>query len=89
MSAGKVGFERRGEVALVTLNEPDTLNAISRSMLEDLSAAIGEATSARAMVLTGAGRAFCSGAVLKGALERGNGRAPDEAVEIGGERAPG
>lgn len=75
MSGGKVEYERRGDVALVTLNDPDTLNAITLDMLEQLGEAIERAGEARAMILTGAGRGFCSGAALKGALARGDGRA--------------
>lgn len=82
MSGGKVDFERRGDVALVTLNDPETLNAITLELLEELGEAIGRAGEARAMILTGAGRGFCSGAALKGALERGNDRAPDFGVEV-------
>lgn len=54
------------DVATVTLNRPDKLNAFSVEMHEELRAAIKEikAAKARAMVLTGAGRAFCAGADL-------------------------
>jgi enoyl-CoA hydratase/carnithine racemase len=61
-------FEQRGAVALVTLNRPDRLNAISNALLADLQAAIDRAESAediRAVVLCGAGRAFCAGEDLK------------------------
>jgi enoyl-CoA hydratase/carnithine racemase len=51
-------------VRVITLNRPDRLNAISGPMLADLSSALLAAdadTSVRAVVLTGAGRAFCAG----------------------------
>ncbi len=53
-------------VATVTLNRPEKLNAFSVEMHQELRAAIKEikAAKARAMVLTGAGRAFCAGADL-------------------------
>ncbi len=55
-------------VAIVTLNRPQRLNAILPELLEDLIAALHRADrdpGIRAIVLTGAGRAFCSGDDLK------------------------
>ena len=55
-------------VRVVTLNRPHRLNAIVPELLEDLIAAIQAAdrdSATRAIVLTGAGRAFCSGDDLK------------------------
>ena len=60
--------ERDGAVAVVTLNRPDRLNAISGTMLEALSDALVEADrdqSVRCIVLTGAGRGFCAGLDIK------------------------
>jgi enoyl-CoA hydratase/carnithine racemase len=51
-------------VVLVRLNRPDRLNAIDRALLGDLEAAcerLAADATARAVVLTGAGRGFCSG----------------------------
>jgi len=65
-------MERRGAVAVVTLDRPDRLNAISGALLADLHAALDEANrdaTVRAIVLTGAGRAFCAGQDLKERLE--------------------
>lgn len=69
-----------GAVAVITLNRPDNMNAVTTSMCDQLIAAI-DSTDAddrvRAVVITGAGRAFCAGADLSG----GNGsfdRAADE-----------
>jgi 2-(1,2-epoxy-1,2-dihydrophenyl)acetyl-CoA isomerase len=62
-------FERRDHVAHVTLNRPDKLNALNLQMIVDLraaAAAIGEDPSVRAVLLTGTGRGFCSGADLMG-----------------------
>ena len=57
--------EQRGDVLLITLNRPDKLNAWSRVMGRELSRAIRDANADAgigAMVVTGAGRAFCAGA---------------------------
>jgi 2-(1,2-epoxy-1,2-dihydrophenyl)acetyl-CoA isomerase len=51
-------------VATVTLNRPDRLNSLNRVMLTELAAALATArmdASVRCVMLTGAGRAFCSG----------------------------
>jgi len=56
--------EQDGYVAVITLNRPERLNAISRDMLNELSAKMVEADKdpdTRCIVLTGAGRGFCSG----------------------------
>jgi 2-(1,2-epoxy-1,2-dihydrophenyl)acetyl-CoA isomerase len=62
-------FERRDQVVHVTLNRPDRLNALNLQMIEDLRAAavaIDDDPSVRAVLLTGAGRGFSSGADLMG-----------------------
>ena len=70
-------YARDGHIATITLNRPDRLNAISAAMLESLSAALRQAdadSEVRVIVLTGAGRGFCSGLDLKdtgGALAGG------------------
>jgi enoyl-CoA hydratase len=54
----------RPEVAVVTLNRPDRLNALSFPLVDELHAAldgIQQDNSCRVVVLTGAGRGFCSG----------------------------
>lgn len=64
----KIRYECADNVALITLNDPATLNAITAELSEDLHAAFERAVSdaARAVVLTGEGRAFSSGANLSG-----------------------
>ena len=57
--------ERRSDVLLLTLNRPDRLNAASLDMADELYAALDRLDGARAVLLTGAGRAFCSGADLQ------------------------
>jgi 2-(1,2-epoxy-1,2-dihydrophenyl)acetyl-CoA isomerase len=62
-------FERRDRVAHVTLNRPEKLNALNLRLVEDLraaAAAIQEDAGIRAVLLTGAGRGFSSGADLTG-----------------------
>ena len=57
--------ERRGEVALLTLNRPDSLNALDRALLESVgeeASRLASDDSLRAVVLTGEGRAFAAGA---------------------------
>lgn len=59
---------RDGAVGILTLDEPDSLNAMTPDLLGGLAKAIGEMTAdpaIRALVLTGAGRGFCSGQNLK------------------------
>tara|TARA_X000000950_G_scaffold237113_2_gene288498 strand:- start:169844 stop:170704 length:861 start_codon:yes stop_codon:yes gene_type:complete len=54
-------------IATLTLNNPKTLNALSPQMLEELNAHLNDAAlnpDIRVLVLTGAGRGFCSGADL-------------------------
>jgi len=57
-------FELRERVAHISLNRPEKLNAFTRSMsleLQDQLLACDENDTVRAVVLTGVGRAFCSG----------------------------
>ena len=61
-------YDKDGHTATITLNRPDRLNAISLAMLESLSSALRQADAdleVRAIILTGAGRGFCSGLDLK------------------------
>ena len=61
-------FEVDSNVATITLNRPNRLNAISGPMLESLSQALRDADrdrDVRVIVITGAGRGFCAGLDLK------------------------
>ena len=67
--------EREDSVGVLTLDEPATLNAMTPDLLGDLAVAIGEMSDdphIRALVLTGAGRGFCSGQNLKAAAILGD-----------------
>jgi len=67
-------LERRGPVALITLNRPTAMNAVNAALSEALGEAVAELArdpQLRVGIVTGAGRAFCTGADLK---ELGAGR---------------
>ncbi len=62
-----VKYELNENVAIVTMNRPDALNALSLQLTKDLRDAIQKASdeNARAVILTGEGRAFCAGGDLR------------------------
>lgn len=62
--------EKRGDLLVLTLNRPERLNAASLEMADELSLALTQLDGARAVLITGAGRAFCSGADLQARGER-------------------
>ncbi|MGO8895844.1 MAG: enoyl-CoA hydratase/isomerase family protein [Streptosporangiaceae bacterium] len=75
-----VNLYRRGPGAKVELNRPERMNAWSNQFSLDLLAAIREVTEdpgVRAVLITGAGRAFSSGADLKEAAEQAGGGTVD------------
>lgn len=67
MAFETVKYEINETVAIITMNRPDALNALSLQLTVDLKSAIEQAIEdkARAVVLTGEGRAFCSGGDLR------------------------
>ena len=73
-----VRIDHQGAVAVITLNRPESLNAMSPQLLDDLCAAgqqLADDAAVRCVVITGAGRAFCAGAdidYMKALLERGD-----------------
>ncbi|SAL65289.1 enoyl-CoA hydratase [Caballeronia arvi] len=81
MNADKVLVERRGNIALVTLNDPGRRNALSREIVRGVSVSLQRALDegARAVVIAANGPAFCAGANIDdlrdGWMER---PAPDE-----------
>jgi 2-(1,2-epoxy-1,2-dihydrophenyl)acetyl-CoA isomerase len=63
---------REGEIALVTLNRPEVLNALNETMKDELIHALKETEEdedIRVMILTGRGRSFCAGADLNRFVE--------------------
>jgi enoyl-CoA hydratase/carnithine racemase len=65
MAFEQILYQVRNRVATVTLNRPDKLNAWTAKMEEEVNSAIRGAAAdenVRAIILTGAGRAFCAGA---------------------------
>jgi enoyl-CoA hydratase/carnithine racemase len=69
--------ERRGSIVILTLNNPQQYNALGGTIMPDLDQALDATlveSGVRAIVLTGAGKGFCSGAQFGGdAFDRGNG----------------
>ena len=63
MSSDVLLKARDGDVVTITLNRPDKRNAISYELIDDILRALGEVeeSSAQILILTGAGKAFCSG----------------------------
>src|SRR5215216_2572323 len=67
MSYETIQLEMRDAVCVLTLNRPDRLNSLNVQVAIDFKAAVAEAIArgARAIVLTGSGRAFCAGGDLR------------------------
>lgn len=87
MTYSKIRFEQNGAVAVVTLADPATLNAASLAMVDELADALETLASAgpatRAVVLTGEGRGFCSGANLADAVRSAPaGQPPDAGLAL-------
>jgi enoyl-CoA hydratase/carnithine racemase len=64
MNFSQILFEKDGRVATITMNRPAKLNAYSETMVHEMLSALAEARDddeVRVVILTGAGRGFCSG----------------------------
>src|SRR5690349_13516933 len=77
MTAEKLQLERLDHVAILTLNRPESLNAMDHELVaemhETLDAIAADFPQIRAVVLTGNGRGFCAGTDMKalaGAADR-------------------
>jgi enoyl-CoA hydratase len=84
MKYNDIIYEVTEGIAWITLNRPERLNALSPSMLDEWIDAIetaGKDEEVRVIVVTGAGRAYCTGLDLKSL-----GNAKVENGEVGGER---
>lgn len=83
---GEVLLERDGGVAIVTLNRPDSLNALKNSIMTELREtleAVAIDDGIGCVVITGAGRGFCAGGDLKeGGKERGGGPNREEGGRV-------
>lgn len=69
MSYEAILYDTRDNVGVITLNRPDRMNAWNATMAAELSRALQQANdddAVRAIVINGAGRAFCAGADLEG-----------------------
>jgi enoyl-CoA hydratase/carnithine racemase len=74
-------------IATITLNRPERMNTISRSMLTQLSTCLGRADQdrdVRVVILTGTGKAFCAGLDLQGATSNTR----SDMIGSGGSTAP-
>lgn len=77
MEDAAVLVEQRGPIAIVTLNRPDALNAMSRALTTQLAQAFATLPAeTRVAILTGRGRGFCAGMDLK-ELSSGSARLQD------------
>ena len=68
-------YDVSDEIATITLNRPEARNALSTEMREDLSTALEDikeraGEDVKAVILTGAGGAFCAGGDVKGMANR-------------------
>jgi methylglutaconyl-CoA hydratase len=82
MSYTTISLEVDSHIAFLTLNRPDKRNAISYELIDDLLRALDEVknSSAQVLILTGAGKAFCSGMDLDN-LKALTGRTPEQNLE--------
>jgi enoyl-CoA hydratase/carnithine racemase len=78
-------LEKKNSIATITLNRPESMNALNKKLSEEVGLAIEEAgkdDAIRVLVITGAGRAFCAGGDLKDLpLTPGNPVASKETLE--------
>src|SRR6184192_3238892 len=82
---------RQGTVLTLTLNRPETLNALNRQTTQALTAALeaaGRDPEVGAIILTGAGRAFCAGADLKDVAARAQAGESDLGEDLRANYAP-
>ncbi|MFN3584638.1 enoyl-CoA hydratase/isomerase [Phenylobacterium sp.] len=82
-AASKVKTSIENGVGVLTLSDPSTLNAAGMELMADLVAAfqaLEDDDTVRAIVLTGEGRGFCSGANLSGGRTSDSGKGPNQAL---------
>ena len=85
MQFERANLEIDGPVAVLRMNDPDVLNALSPAMIKDMTDTLdflaAAETPARCLVLTGTGRAFSTGANLQGRGKDGITRGAGQALE--------
>lgn len=72
MSYENILYEKADRVAIITLNQPERLNALDQAMAEECMQALEDCArdvAIRALLITGAGRAFCAGGDVKSLKE--------------------
>jgi len=85
MSQRTILFEISAGIARLTLNRPERLNSFNTDMhaeVRDALAALQQDTSARVLVITGAGRGFCAGQDLSDRVVAPGGESPDLGASI-------
>ena len=87
-SSDTVKIERKGEVALITLNRPAARNAINVELCTAFCDAVAAAQDARCIVVTGADPAFCAGLDLKNLGTDRLSELPSYAAALDGSRVP-
>lgn len=73
MGFTKITLEREGQVAILTLHDPATRNSLSWDLCHEMSLALDQLGDARALVITGAGKGFCSGGNMASSVGEGQG----------------
>lgn len=76
MDYSEIVYETDGHVGIITLNRPDAHNALTLDTYRELTHAVST-TDARCLVITGAGRSFCSGDDVKQVMSTFSDRADD------------
>jgi len=91
MTYQTIQYQVEDGIATITLNRPQALNAYNPVMMQDLIDAFDEADAddaVRAVIVTGAGRAFCAGADISGGtdgfvMQKEMPRLPDGSIDVG------
>jgi enoyl-CoA hydratase/carnithine racemase len=79
MAFTELDYQVDGHVGVITLNRPEAMNSLTYTLYMELEDAVRE-SQARALVITGTGRAFCAGDDVKQILG-GNAAPPPQSVE--------
>jgi 2-(1,2-epoxy-1,2-dihydrophenyl)acetyl-CoA isomerase len=91
LGSGVLASEQDGAVLTLTISRPEALNALNREVARALTLAFekaGRNPEVGAVILTGAGRAFCSGADLKEVMARADAGEPDLGEDLRTNYAP-